>query len=265
MALLAVAALVAVPAADVDADPFTNISGEDYVIKTSGDATYNIIFDGKTEDLGGDITSISFTAKLVNGKGDTMSNAVSPSSGDLKNNEYKEIKVTAPKDAGSYTLKVDYTVKVDVKDGDNTEKKELEYHESAIIKDVNPIKLTVNLKAEDDSTLDLSGVGVYFYVDGEKQEKSFTTFTMNTDGTATATYELVADLSGGKHTFWVESADGTDSMIQGLGEKQDFYVGEKSYNAWIALVVVILLIIIIAFIWVYRKPVKNFGKPKARR
>ena len=179
----------------------------------------------------------------------------------------------APKSAGSYTLTVEFKVVIDDKDKD-TENTEIDYDkltepktEEFPVKVVEPVKLTVTLKGDLAGNIDPSGVGVYFYVDGEKRDDSYTTFTLNSNGTATVTYNLVEDLSNGSHTFWIESAEGSNVLVQGLGEENShtFYVGEKSYTVWIALVVLILLIVIIAFVWVYRKPVKNYGKPKARR
>ena len=33
----------------------------------------------------------------------------------------------------------------------------------------------------------------------------------------------------------------------------------------IALLVIVIILLIIVMAWVYRKPVKNYGKPKSRR
>ena len=251
------------PVDSVDAEPFTDISGEKYVIKTGADGTYNIIYDdpalvGVEEEI-----SIEFEAKLVDSKGNTQSNGVSPSSGDLENDTAESLRVTAPKTSGTYTLVVDFHVEVGEKDTDGYQVNDVT--EKRQIKVVDPITLTVTLKGDLNSNIDPSGVGVFFYVDGEKYDDSYTTFTLNTDGTARVTYELVDDLSRGSHTFWVETAEGSNVMVDGLGDEHTFYVGEKSYTVWIALIAVILLIVIIAFVWVYRKPVKNYGKPKARR
>ena len=259
MAVLALMAVCLAPVGMADGEPFTNISGEDNVIQTGKTANFDIVYDEpKLEKLDGDSYTIKYDAKLVDSKGNTVSSAVSPSTDDLENNVHASVKVTAPKTAGTYTLVVDFKVKVDSESRDPITEK-------MVIKVVDPVKLTVTLKGDMNSNIDPSGVGVYFYVDGEKYDDSYTTFTLNNNGTATVTYNLVEDLKKGSHTFWVESVDETNVMVDGLGEKHTFYVGEKSYTMWTALVVVILLIVIIAFVWVYRKPVKNYGKPKARR
>ena len=270
VAVLALAAVCLVPVVDADAgsDVYTNISGEDYVIKTGSDATYSIIYDGDFKQFGEKASvSIKFDAKLVNSKGETQSRGVSPSSGDLENNVNKSLTVTAPKDDGTYKLHVDFIVEItDADEGiDQDDIDDMSRSEVCIIKVVDPIKLTVDLKGDMNSNIDPSGVGVYFFVDGEKYEESYTTFTLNTNGTATVSFDLVADLSHGSHQFWVETAEGSNVMVDGLNEKHTFYVGEDSYTVWIALLVVILLIVIIAFVYVYRKPVKNYGKPKSRR
>ena len=54
-------------------------------------------------------------------------------------------------------------------------------------------------------------------------------------------------------------------QITGLGEEYTFYIGDNSYTAWIALLVIFVIILILVLVWVYRKPVKNYGKPKSRR
>ncbi|MBR6871381.1 MAG: hypothetical protein IKM91_07180, partial [Candidatus Methanomethylophilaceae archaeon] len=64
---------------------------------------------------------------------------------------------------------------------------------------------------------------------------------------------------------WLESANGGVVDIEGLDEKHDFYVGDNDYSVYIALVVLFVILAIILLVWVYRKPVKNFGKPKSRR
>lgn len=263
LAVIMMAAVCLVPMVDASGDAFTPIEGEK-VIVVDGSGEYTIMYSNpKLADMTESDISISYTAKLVNSNGETQSNAVSSSTGDLENEVPSDLKVTAPKTAGTYTLEVEYKCKVTGADDEVTY--EDTTTETMVIKVVNPITLTVSLKGDAGSTLDPSGVGVFFYVDGEKVDDSYTTFTLNTDGTATVSYKLIDDLSDGKHTFKVVAAEGEQSMIDGLGEEHTFYVGDKSYTALTALVIVIVVLLIVVMIWVYRKPVKNFGKPKSRR
>ena len=257
------AAVCLVPMVDASDDAFTPIEG-DGVIAVEGTGDYTIMYSNpKLAEMTESDISIEYDAKLVDSKGETQSNAVSPSSGYLQPEDAAALALTAPKTAGTYTLEVKYTCKVTGADD------EVEYEdetiEKMIIKVVNPVTLSVTLKGDVGSTLDPSGVGVFFYVDGEKVEDSYTTFTLNTNGTATVSYKLIDDLSDGSHTFKVVAAEGENAMIQGLGEEHTFYVGDKSYTALTALVIVVVVLLIVVMVWVYRKPVKNYGKPKSRR
>lgn len=256
MAIIMMAAVCLVPMGQADAS-YSNIQGETNVIEVDESADFNIIYSNQDLATDADI-SIEYDAKLTNSRGETQSNAVSPSSGSLDNNVSKTLTVDAPKDAGTYTLTVEFVCEVD---GDEVDKATQKY----TIKVVEPITLTVDLKVAEGSNIDPSGLGVYFWVDGKMIEDSFTTFTVSTKGTATVSYDWIADVSNGEHKFKVVAAEGGITGIEGLGEEHSFYVGEKSYTTYTVLVVVLLIIVIIALIWVYRKPVKNYGKPKARR
>ena len=265
MAFVALAAVAILPsAADaVDGEPYTSITGDTHILKVSGSGDYTILFSyaeySELEDA-----TISFTAKLVDNHGDTQSSAVSPSSGEVDNDVGKVLTVTAPSSTGSYKLEVEFTLTYT--NEDDEEEKETYSPDSYSIKVVNPIVLTQTLKLQADSKVDPSGLGVYFYVDGEKIADSYTTFDVSSQGTATVSYNWVADPSDGKHTFKVLPASGEEvEFITGLGEEHTFYVGDSSYTAIIALAVLLVVLMIVFMIWVYRKPVKNFGKPKSRR
>jgi hypothetical protein len=68
----------------------------------------------------------------------------------------------------------------------------------------------------------------------------------------------------GTHTFKVEPV-GETTMISGLGVEHTFYSNDNDY-AWLtALALIILILLLIWAYRVYRKPIKNFGKPKSRR
>lgn len=258
MALLAVAAVGFVPFDEADADSYTSITGTTHVLKVSGSGEYTIMYsDPDLLDI--DDVSIAFSAKLVNRGGETQSSAVSPSSGELDNGTGKVLTVTAPSSTGEYKLEVSFAVKV----GEDAREDKTETY---AIKVVNPIVLTQTLKLSEDTKVDPSGLGVFFYIDGEKIADSYTTFDVTSQGTATVSYNWIADPASGKHVFKVLPASGEDvSFITGLGDEKVFYVGDNSHTAMIALAILFVILMIAVLVWIYRKPVKNYGKPKSRR
>lgn len=255
MALLAVASLCLIPSTGVDGATFTNIDGDD-VMEANSDGEYTILYSNPDMSSEEEEVAITYEAKLVDSKGNTKSSAVSPSSGDLTNNMAETLTVDSPKETGRYTLEVTFTYEV----GDEVRETITEKYTIHV---VNPIKLSLTVESLSDSMVEPSALGVFFWIDGVKMDDSYTTFTTNTDGTATVTYEWIANPSNGAHTFKVLPADGSE--IAGLGVEQTFYVGEQSYTLWTALAILFVILMIVALVWVYRKPVKNYGKPKSRR
>jgi len=255
LALLAAAVICFAPmGASLDAaGAEISHEGVDY-FKVSTSEDFKVKYTLSEQDEG---RTISYSAKVVNKAGETQSNAVSPSTGSMTSGVERTLTVTAPKTAGNYTLVVDF----ELKKGDDDVKKESARYD---FKAVNPIKLTVNLKA-DDITLNLEEFGVYFYVDGEKMEDSYTTVTLSRDGTGSVSYDWIADPAyGSTHTYYVEAVGAAD-VIKGLGEEHTFYANDNDYSMIIAIAFIILIVLIIMAIWIYRKPIKNFGKPKSRR
>lgn len=267
VALVAMAAFCLAPLAESEA-VYYNVDG-DSVIGTENKAEYTISYSNHDYDSYADVNmSVTYSAKLVDSSGSTVSSGVSPSSGDLTNDVSATVTVTAPKTTGSYKLVVEYKPTVSYTDSEGKTvtvpsddlKKETEFR----IKVVTPITLSVTLK--NDSNIDLTGYGVYFYVNGDKVDDSYTTVNLAKEGTATVTYKWVTDSSNGKYSYSVQPADsGNLVQITGLGEEYTFYIGDNSYTAWIALLVIFVIILILVLVWVYRKPVKNYGKPKSRR
>ncbi len=103
-------------------------------------------------------------------------------------------------------------------------------------------------------------------IDGERIDDSYTTVDLDKDGSTTVTYKWITDSGNGKHSFYLEAADGGNMVkIEGLGDVHDFYIGDNSYTWLVALMVVTVILLLLVMVWVYRKPVKNYGKPKARR
>ena len=267
VALVAMAAFCLAPLAESEA-VYYNVDG-DSVIGTENKAEYTISYSNHDYDSYADVNmSVTYSAKLVDSSGSTVSSGVSPSSGDLTNDVSATVTVTAPKTTGSYKLVVEYKPTVSYTDSEGKTvtvpsddlKKETEFR----IKVVTPITLSVTLK--NDSNIDLTGYGVYFWINGDKVDDSYTTVNLAKEGTATVTYKWVTDSSNGKYSYSVQPADsGNLVQITGLGEEYTFYIGDNSYTAWIALLVIFVIILILVLVWVYRKPVKNYGKPKSRR
>ncbi|MBE6527083.1 MAG: hypothetical protein E7Z63_04870 [Thermoplasmata archaeon] len=232
------------------------LTGDD-VISTGIAAEYKYTF---TESAVFSSISITYTAELVY-DGDTVTSGVSPSSGSLTSGTPVTLKVASQSDAGTYTLKVTVTETVTDEDSQTVT---YEYNDSKKIKVMEPIKLTVSV--ENTGAADLYNGKVVFYLDGELIEGSETDVSVKAGATTDVSYSYLPDgLSSGKHTYYIEATDG--SVIQGIGadNKVTFYYEDGNYD-WINyLMVVLIVVMLLLLVWVFRKPVKNFGKPKSRR
>ncbi len=269
---MAMIALCLVPIQGVDAD-YADINGDKTVIGVGDDADFQIIYtnnDYDSSEYQNFNMAISYDAKLVDSSGETVSNGVSPSSGDLDNGVAQNVTVSAPDDAGRYTLVVEYTAEVTYttvnEDGEEetVEDDPIVRTEELPLRVVEPITLSVTLSNA--SGEPLQGYGVYFFVNGEKIEDSYTVINLEADGTTTISYDWITDSGNGTYEFHVEAVDGGNMVdIEGLGEKHTFYIGDNDYTWMIALLVIVIILLIIVMAWVYRKPVKNYGKPKSRR
>jgi len=254
IAVMALALVCFMPMASYDADEAEIIYDGDDVLKVSSTATFKIMYTFSNEE---DNAKITYEAKLVNKSNETMTSGVSPSSGTLTSGVEKSLTVTAPSTAGEYRLVVDYYL------GDDDDKKKSAENDYKFVA-VNPIVLKVNLKAEE-VTLNLESFGVYFYIDGEKMEDSYTTVSLASNGTGSVSYNWIANPErGSTHTFYVKAVGETD-LIKGLDEVHTFYANDNDYSLVIALAFIVLIALIAFAVYVYRKPVKNFGKPKSRR
>lgn len=258
IAVLLAAALAGL-AAWTDADESSavsnhGISGDKDSTSTEGKLDFKISF---SESDSYTSISITYSAKLTNRSGSTQANAVSPSSGSLVNGVPEKLTVTAPKTAGTYTLVVTYTEQID-------DKKSETFTDEKKIKVVNPVVLSLTVKNE--GTVSLSDVTVYFYVDDKLVENSDTKLSVKAGEKATIKYNYGnADLSHGKHTFYAKAADGSYLNITGLDEKQTFYYKQGDYDLANYLMLIALVVLIVVAIYIFTRPVKNYGKPKSRR
>lgn len=239
-----------------DSDAATaSVKMDKYVIATDGEAIATAIFQ---ETATYTSLGVTYTAKVNNSKGEAQTDAVTPSTGSMGNGEELKLTVKAPKTAGTYKLTVVFTATVDDKKQDPITKE-------VNFKVVVPVKLSVTLK--NNSNTDLKGFLVDFYVDGKIVTDKPVEVTALADSEGKASYDYAGDLSGGAHKFKVSASDKSlvAGNIAGLDKEHSFYVGQSDYNLVTILMGIFLVIIIIIAIYVYRKPVKNYGKPKARR
>lgn len=243
-------------ATDSDAAAQHDISGDKYSVEAKGELKFDIVFF-ETDSF--ESLDITYSAKLVDGNGTTQSSAVSPSSGSLANGVKETLTITAPSTQGTYYLVVEYTETIDDKEQDVVEDKQK-------ISVVEPIKLSVDLI--NNGVIDFTNLLLNFYVDGVLVSDDPVSVSVTAGETVTASYNYITDyISKGTHTFKVEVDEDSiaSDIISGLGKEHTFYVGESSYGIVTALMGVFAVILIIIAIYVYRKPVKNYGKPKARK
>ena len=231
---------------DSNAEYFNVEPVDGYIVKVGGSIEYKAPFyyqDAYTE------MHINFDAYLLNSNGDKITGKVSPSTGTYYNNGVKTIKVTAPEDAGMYRLVVEYegTIGSDRFSGSS----------QAAVRVVVPITLTADVT---NTGIVTKSVIISFEVDGALIQGSETTVENLAPGDSkTVTYEWVTEsLGDGLHTYKATTVDGTLS-------EGEFYIGHNEYQ-WATIVIAMLFIIlVIVLIYIIRKPVKNYGKPKGRR
>ena len=246
---LAVACVFGLIAVSDDSSAMSfDLKGDDFA-KAESSVSFTLEYDDT-------VSGYKYTSKLVDGNGKDMSAVTSGSTGTIYSTSgEKSITVKAPKANGDYRLIVTIT------DADGKFLAE----RVAPIRSVDPIVLSATLKNDADAERVIT---VYFYVNGEKIEDSKQAdVVIPAKGTKTITYDyLVRDVTN--TTFYLVSDDSTMAgQVSGLGPEHShkFYVEQNSYTL-IEIIAVITLVIIIALaVYVYRKPVKNYGKPKARR
>jgi len=236
------------------AEPTAEIRGDTNLVKTGGSLTYRIMFFEPKEF---DTLDLTFTASLKsNEKND---GSVSPGSGSLSNGIESTLTVKAPTTPGKYTLSVVFTERIDGKAAERIER-------TQTVTVVKPVVLTATLF--NNSNVDFTDLIVYFHVDGKLIEESKTLVSVEAGERTNASYEWVTEsLSNGKHTYRVVAGKENIGIVENviLGGEGTFYVGHSDYGLINILMGVLLVVVVIATIYFYRKPVKNYGKPKARR
>ena len=218
----------------------------------------DITFDYSGEET---IRSITYEAKLVDSKGNTQTNAVSPSSGSLTKGVAKTIDIDAPKTAGTYRLQVTFTCEFQ---DESVGKIELTKEQSLRV--VGKITLTATISNQSDASVTLN---VDFYVDGSatKVNDDPVSVTVAAHSTADAKYTYAPEfMSNGAHTYCIKAAEGqVGGELVNLDQTHTFYVGDDDYRVYEYLLVALFVFLLFVLVWVYRKPVVNRGKPKSRR
>ena len=231
------------------------VDGKDYG-KVSTSISY--VFNYELES-----NSATYKAVLEDTDGNVQSGAVtSNAEGTIYNTStVKTIKITLPSTAGDYVLRVTVTEG----EGDNA----TVYERTAYVRSVEAIKLTAEL--ENVSSVSRSFVA-YFYIQqddgswekvGDKQ-----TIDVSAHGTYTASMDyVVRDVENA--TFCLQSEDDAaiGGAIVGLGPDyaHTYYTEANDYKVLEYICIGILVVLLIVAIWIYRKPIRNFGKPKGRR
>jgi len=238
-------------AADGQMNTYADIRADSYTVGTGKTIVYTIYASGGSED-------IKFAASLK----DSSDNTVNvPSSGGKSSVDMKgvDLTITAPADAGMYTLFVEFTYT----DADD---EKVSVTKTAPVKVVNPVKLTAVMDNTTGGTI--YNMNVWFEVDGVKVEGSDqNNITINANSTKSVTYDwVVEDLSKGKHKVTLRGYVGpNDKNAEGLLVFDEFYIGQNDYTLMEAVLVIVFIVLLILLLVVYRKPVKNLGKPKGRR
>jgi hypothetical protein len=139
---------------------------------------------------------------------------------------------------------------------------------TAPLRVVAPITLTAILTNNSGTVTDLT---VWFVIGPDKIEGSEQTITINEKSSKTITYDYVPAVPLGEGEYKVSvhadsgilGANPEDNLIS--AQVTNFYVGQSDYSFIEILFVIVLVVLAIVTLFIYRKPVKNIGKPKSRR
>lgn len=227
------------------------LSGVDFIEVGETD-TFLLSYTGMPEDA-------EYVAKFIDSSGDSVPTAISSSSssGSLNkgDSDYtKTITVTAPNEPGNYRLVV--TILVDDEAVSNI---------TAPLKVVEAITLSATLVNNDSAERALT---IYFYINGEKIEDSKQDIVVPANGSEEVTFDYVVKNLSRETSFYIMADEETfGGQVSGLGPEytHKFYSEQNNYTLIEAVAIIVLVIMAAIAIWIYRKPIKNYGKPKARR
>ena len=231
------------------------LSGDTDWVETGETIQFEVTAEGYSSS-----NSISYTAAVYNSSGTRMTSAVSSTERTITSSDYSyTLTVTAPNTAGDYRLVVTFTQE----DADGNDVQIAQRVQN--IKVVEPVTLSVVLSNDQDVARNIT---VYYVINGTRVDDSRQEITVPANGSITVTYDYVVRDLAQETTFYLEPAGDTLSGdVTGLGAdySHTFYVNDNNYTLYEVLAVIVLIIVAIVAIYIYRKPVKNYGKPKSRR
>lgn len=240
----------------------TNDSDAGYII--TGDQDY--VATGET-----------ITLKVTNPTGEKVycSWDLKNSSGESKNNgsfevdvnNFFEVDVSAPSTAGDYKFVVKFYNNEDKADEHFVAEREM----SVYVVEPITIKVTFSNSSKNAVTfrahLEIKEGDQWKRVEGSEQDVKVSAYNPETEtnGTGTYTFDYIVKNLDRTTTYRISPDSEIAKGIQGLEKEMHFYTSQNDYSFITWFLVIILIILIIVMIWIYRKPVKNFGKPKGRK
>jgi hypothetical protein len=236
-------------AADEQTINYADIRADSFLAGTGKPITYTIYANGGSEP-------VKFTASLKDAEGNTAG-SVSAAGKTTVDMEGVNLTITAPAAPGMYTLTVVFTF--------TNLDEETVVTKTAPLKVVTPITLKATIDNSEGGAI--VNMEVWFVVDGNRIEGSEKFVDIAAGASESVTYDWVTeDLPNGSHWVMLEGQVGPiPQNAPGLNEKVTFYVGQNSYRTMEIIFVVLFIVMLFILLIVYRKPVKNLGKPKARR
>jgi len=238
-----------------DSDAGYIISSDTDYVQTSKSFTFNV--------YNGSDATVYCKWNLNNSSGKSQSNG----STTINSGATGDISVTAPSAAGDYRFVVKFYNNSDYADDHHIADREKS------LKVVEPVTIKVTFENKSVNKITFNAYLMvkkgdnWEKVDGSNQDVTVSAYneTSKTNGTGTYSYQyVVKDLD--RTTYYkVCSDDEVAKGISGLNTEMKIYTTQNSYDLITWFLVIILIILIIIIIWVYRKPVKNYGKPKGRK
>ena len=186
----------------------------------------------------------SYTAEMPGG-------SVDPDFGIV--DEEAEINVTVPNTPGRHWLKVNFTF-----DDGSEEVREW------MINVVEPYVFTATLVNNGD--IAVTGLPVKFILNGETVHES--NVDIAPGETKTVEYRHIEGLSSGRNSITVALDSENELVTLSTGTTSMttvFYIDQADYSLSHWIMGLTLVIMTFGLVWVYRKPRKNYGRPKGRR
>lgn len=166
-----------------------------------------------------------------------------------------EAKITLPSNEGTYTYHIDYLL-----DG------EKKWDDTVSIKAVKAITLKATVKNNGDATVSMyvhflvKKDGVATKVDGSEQ-----LVDVEAGKSKDVTCDYIVKDVGDIEFCVTTSSDSIKGSVTGLDSWKTVYSSDNDYTFITVFLVIVVIVMVAVGIWIFRKPVVNTGKPKARR